>query len=379
MTQSNRSKLLLLLVTALAYRATTNMLQTSLPLYIKYHTDASNLDVSLVMAAAAASSFAAIAYFGLKHTAIKKAVVVGLIALTIGTSFYIVSQGILEATAVSVFTYIGAGVQPLLLTSVVLTSNPARRERNISVFAAMLSLSLILGPLYQSIMLRASNDNLSVSMVSFAPLAALALILFSSVKFEDSAIIGEKLDLSFLKNRVYVLGILADVIYSIPFSAVITFGGILAKQSFDANYTIIELLFSAYFGASLVTRLVSLKIRSKFYSVVMALIVTLLGLTVMGLSTNFSELALSFVLLGVPHGVAYSAGASYIASAVPRKSLAAANLVSSFLFGAVSFGILPVLGVLAQFTGLRESFLFIEAPVALIGVAFVTLFVSRNR
>jgi DHA1 family multidrug resistance protein-like MFS transporter len=378
-TQSNRSKLLLLLVTALAYRATTNMLQTSLPLYIKYHTDASNLDVSLVMAAAAASSFAAIAYFGLKHTAIKKAVVVGLIALTIGTSFYIVSQGILEATAVSVFTYIGAGVQPLLLTSVVLTSNPARRERNISVFAAMLSLSLILGPLYQSIMLRASNDNLSVSMVSFAPLAALALILFSSVKFEDSAIIGEKLDLSFLKNRVYVLGILADVIYSIPFSAVITFGGILAKQSFDANYTIIELLFSAYFGASLVTRLVSLKIRSKFYSVVMALIVTLLGLTVMGLSTNFSELALSFVLLGVPHGVAYSAGASYIASAVPRKSLAAANLVSSFLFGAVSFGILPVLGVLAQFTGLRESFLFIEAPVALIGVAFVTLFVSRNR
>jgi len=355
------------------------MLQTSLPLYIKYHTDASNLDVSLVMAAAAASSFAAIAYFGLKHTAIKKAVVVGLIALTIGTSFYIVSQGILEATAVSVFTYIGAGVQPLLLTSVVLTSNPARRERNISVFAAMLSLSLILGPLYQSIMLRASNDNLSVSMVSFAPLAALALILFSSVKFEDSAIIGEKLDLSFLKNRVYVLGILADVIYSIPFSAVITFGGILAKQSFDANYTIIELLFSAYFGASLVTRLVSLKIRSKFYSVVMALIVTLLGLTVMGLSTNFSELALSFVLLGVPHGVAYSAGASYIASAVPRKSLAAANLVSSFLFGAVSFGILPVLGVLAQFTGLRESFLFIEAPVALIGVAFVTLFVSRNR
>jgi DHA1 family multidrug resistance protein-like MFS transporter len=361
------------------YRATTNMLQTSIPLYVKYYLGNSNLEVSLVMTASVAASFGAVAYFGLRRTRIRRAIVFSLAALASGVSLYTVSHDTLEITAVSILAYLGAGVQPLLLTSVVLVSSSEQREKNISMFAVMLSLSLILGPLYQSVVLRASEDNLALSMVSFAPLVALALASFTFIGLDDTPIIEEKLDLSFLRNKVYLLGVLADIVYAIPFSAVITFGGILARQSFGASYTTIELLFTLYFAASLITRLASMKLKSKFLSVVTALIITLLGLTAMGLSANFLEFALSFVLLGVPHGVAYSTGASYIASAVPRKSLAAANLVSSFFFGAVSFGILPVLGALAQFTGLRDSFLFIEVPVALIGAIFVAIFVVKDR
>ncbi|MEM0321978.1 MAG: MFS transporter, partial [Thermoprotei archaeon] len=248
--------LTVLLAVTFLYRATTNMYQTSIPLDARYILGVSEITVSYITTIAMIVSFASIVLTSLVIKVIKRIVLLGFSLMLVGTLLLLWASDVYSLTAVATLINFGSGpIQPLLLTTSVLISTEANRFKTISLYTSALSLSLIAGPLYQAAMLQASKGDLLVSILAFAPLIALALTLFTRVPVNEKVNSDSRLDLSFLKDKGYLMGLAANGTYSFPFVALVTFGGIYAKTLFNATYTRVELLFAVFFIVSFLTRI----------------------------------------------------------------------------------------------------------------------------
>jgi|ADKI01.1.fsa_nt_gi Major Facilitator Superfamily. len=351
------------------------MLQTSVPLFAKYYLDASELVVSYITVASYVASFFAVLYMGLVLRRVKRTITFGLGLMSATIPLFALTKNVFTLVAVVTAINVGAGpIQPLLLTSAVLLSDERTRFRNIALYTSALSLSLILGPLYQASMLFVTRDNLLISMLAFTPFVVLGFLLFREVKLAESVTSGALPDMRFLKNRNFLIGIVANETYSIPFVALTTFGGITAKSVFGASYTQVEALFSCFFVTSFFTRIVISRIKiQREHLVTSSIALTLVGLFAIYLSQNLYELAAAFVLLGYPHGATYPVSASYIADSATKESLASANALSSFLFGVTTVLSVPLVGLAEEFLGLKQGFLLLEAPVVAMGITFFVL------
>ncbi|MEM3656436.1 MAG: MFS transporter [Thermoprotei archaeon] len=369
--------LTVLLAVTFLYRATTNMYQTSIPLDARYILGVSEITVSYITTIAMIVSFASIVLTSLVIKVIKRIVLLGFSLMLVGTLLLLWASDVYSLTAVATLINFGSGpIQPLLLTTSVLISTEANRFKTISLYTSALSLSLIAGPLYQAAMLQASKGDLLVSILAFAPLIALALTLFTRVPVNEKVNSDSRLDLSFLKDKGYLMGLAANGTYSFPFVALVTFGGIYAKTLFNATYTRVELLFAVFFIVSFLTRITMGRLGgSRITLMETSIAATISGLALLYYSPSYQLLLAAFALLGYPHGATYPVSASYIADSVPNHRLAVANFVSSFIFGVTTIVAVPLIGAAEQLLGLREGFLLLEAPV----IAIAALFFSAYR
>jgi hypothetical protein len=263
---------------------------------------------------------------------------------------------------------------PLLLTTVVLISSPEVCDRNLTIFSAVLSLSLVLSPIYQGLLLTATNGNLAISMFLFAPLTGGATILFALLMRSEKTLktAREKFQLIFTQNPMYWIGILAYESFNFPFIAILTFGGIFARRNFGASYSMIEALFTAFFLTSLIVRLLLVRVSTLNDAVMLAsFLVMAVALPLVALSSNLWEFALSLVLFGYSHAAAYPVAWRYIARAVSNQALIAAYTVASLIDASVYMIGTPLLGLAAQYYGLSGMFLIIEVPVFAIGIAYI--------
>lgn len=372
--------LLVLLAVTFLYRATTNMFQTSIPLDARYLLGSSEITVSYITTLALIVSFAAVVLTSVALKVIKRIVLLGLALMAAGIALLPAAADVYLLTAVTALINFGAGpIQPLLLTTAVFTSTEATRFRTISLYTSALSLSLIVGPLYQASALQLSGGNLVESMLVFVPLVAAAFILFLRVPAGEKVSSDNRLDLSFLRNRGYAMGLAANATYSFPFIALVTFGGILAKTLFHTTYTEVELLFTVFFVVSFITRTLISRMGG-YRTAIMASSVaaTIAGLALLYLSPAYTVLLLAFAILGYPHGTTYPVSASYIADSVPRQRLVVANFVSSFIFGVITIVSVPLIGAAEQLIGLRSGFLALEIPVVAVGATFFLLALKPN-
>jgi MFS family permease len=373
---SGRAKIAIVLLVTLVYRATSNMLQTSVPLYAKYVLHASDFTVSLIVAIADVAAILSLLYLGYSSIRVGKTIFLSLALTSICLPLFLVTSNILSLALVNLFvTFCIGTLSPLLLTAIVLVDAPGTHARNLTIFSAVLSLSLVLSPIYQSVLLAATNENLISSMLFFAPLVGAAAALFFVMRSDDRLSVARgKFEVVFVKDLSYWAGILAYESFSLPFIAILTFGGIFAKNSFGASYGAIEALFTVFFLTSLIVRVLLVKFSST-NELVMALSfsVMVIGLFLVGFSSSMWMLAFGLVLLGYSHGVAYPIGARHIADAVPREKLVAAFTVCTLIDDSISLVATPALGLIAQFFGLSLLFLAIEAPSIVIGAAYILI------
>ena len=130
----------------------------------------------------------------------------------------------------------------------------------------------------------------------------------------------------FLKSKAYWLGFFANLTYSLPFVTITTYGGLLAVETARATFAQVEWLFFVFFFASFVTRINLTDLQSKrFALIVISVILTILGLTLIYLSHNLLTLIVAFGILGVPHGTTYPVTASYVADTSSTYNLPSAN------------------------------------------------------
>ena len=370
-----RAKILIILLVTLIFRATSNMLQTSIPLYAKYVLHASAFTVSLIAMLVNIAAFFSLLFFGFRSVAIGKAIFLSLIMVCVFPLLYLVTYDEFTFTFISsiVAFWIGS-LLPLLLATIAVTSGPQKRERELTIFAATLSLGLVLGPIYQGTLLSMTADNLVYSMLLFVPLVAVAAVFFSLVRLDENLKIAGNFDLGFTKRASYWVGILALESFNMPFIAVVTFGGIFARSNFGASYADIEFLFTGFFLTSFLVRLLLIRLTLSRYAVMMGSFVsTMLGLAIVYGSSTLGEVGLGFLLLGYSHGASYPIATNQIANSAPKEKLVAAFTVSSLIDNIVYSLGTPIVGIIAQYLGLNAVFIWVEMPVAAIAVAYLLL------
>jgi len=374
---SERTKLVIILLVTLAYRATNNMLQTSVPLYAKYVLGQSDFTVSVIVALANISAILSLLYLGYSSMRVGKSIFLSLAFTCVCLPLFLVTWNVVSLALVNLFVTFWIGtLMPLLLATVVLVSGPLFRERNLTIFYAVLSLSLVLGPIYQGAVLAATNDNLISSMLCFAPLVAAAAVLFLPLLRSEGKleVAGQKVGILFVRDPRYWMGILAFESFNLPFIAIATFGGIFAKNSYGASYGVIETLFTAFFFTSLIVRIILVRFPSRNEPIMLlSFLVMGIGLLMWAFSSSFWDLTLSLVLLGSAHGSTYPIATRHIADSVSREKTVGAFTVCLLIDDAVSLAGAPLLGLIAELFGLSSLFLTLEVPVLGIGLGYTVM------
>lgn len=364
--------LVFLFIITFCFRAFSNMLQTSVPLLAKYVFGATTLQVGYLGGLASIATSLSVIFTSIYAKSAKRVIFLGLSLMLVNSLILISAYSLMMLALAFFFTNIGLGpVQPMLLTTASYISSEKDRFKNISLYSAALSLALVAGPLLQDYILELSKNNLGLSMVSFFPLIIIALPLSLSINMPIVKKISFRQRFEFLKSKAYWLGFFANLTYSLPFVTITTYGGILAVETARATFAQVEWLFFVFFFASFVTRINLTDLQSKrFALIVISVILTILGLTLVYLSHNLLTLIVAFGILGVPHGTTYPVTASYVADASSTYNLPSANAFSSLIFGIVSSISSVTIGYLTTLVHLQLSFLFITLPTIAAGFVF---------
>jgi len=363
-----------ILFLAFAYRASANMLQTSVPLYARYTLKLSDGATSILVTLSnviAVFSFLLLISF---RRDLKKALCVCFLLMCAGTSLILFARSFLALFLCFALANLGsAPLQSLLFTSTVFASKKETSFKNVSLFTSALSLSLVLGPLYQALVLRLFQNNLLLSMLSFLPftLCALIVCLFTHLHTTASFEFGK---IDFLRDKAYITALLVEAMYALPFVALLTFGGIFLKERFSVSLSLVELLYSLFFVTSFLTRFALSKFAQKRFALVtFSTFLTIFSLVALSFSQNLVITSFLFVLLGFPHGVTYPLSSSYVAESVKKERLTFASSISQSFFGVTSFLAIPFVGYVGEIFGLGFAFLLLTPFIFALYLGFSLL------
>jgi predicted MFS family arabinose efflux permease len=357
------------------------MMQTSVPLFAKYVLHSSDLTVSLIATVATITTLLSLFFFGFRRVAIGRAIFLSLILSCVTLPMFLVAfNAVALALITALVTFWLGALLSLLLASLTIITSPQNRQRDLTIFSAVLSLSLVLGPIFQGAVLTLTGDNLVLSMLSFAALMASAAVLFSRIRLDENLKVGGTFEVGFVKDTRYWIGVLATESFTVPFLAILTFGGILARNNFGASYADIETLLAAFFVTSFLVRVALVKFTvSRLGVMMLSFVMSIVGLMVVAFSSSLIQLAVGFVLLAYSHGATFPVGQNYIADSVIEEKLVPAYTVSALIDACIYLVGTPLVGIAAQYLGLNSAFLLIEFPVAAIGASYLLLLREASR
>ena len=356
---------LLIVTLTFSIRASNNVLQTTVPLFAKYDLSYTQFEVGLLIATM--SVFALVATLVNSRVGAgkrKRLFVIFSVVYAFSLFAFTFSNAISVLLAVSLA---GAGygfLFPNIMTSAGLFSDQKLRERVIAVYTLALAVSLIAGPALQSLVL--AHFTLRLSFLFFTPLGIIVALLSPLTKFPEEPT-RAKGTVSVWSRPGFRIGIYTFLVYSMPTAALLTFGGIFAKEAFNAPYWLIALIFAVFFTASFLTRiLLSLRPIGRLISYVIFLMsASLLGLVLVFLSNNLLVYVAAFSLLGIPHGLGMPLAMFSISRSFPESERNRANsyFTSTMMIMQIA---MPVIGGLAlRYIGFRALILY-TTPVVLV-------------
>jgi len=384
------------------YRATNNAVQTTVPLLAQQAYGANSVMIGLLSGTIAAATVVAALLVNTQvrlHHA-ERLALVSFVALVIALPLIALARQFWALFPLVALVGIASGVlQPLLLTLTTAYSARASRNRNLGLFSVALSVSLLIGPLFEALVLQLSDASLPAVFLAFAAFvvcgALLAYQLMRSRNAQRAARVvagterrptspppfGRGIRL-LVRSRAYLLGVISNTAYVVPFTLLVAFGGPYLHTNRGLSYGAIQALFVVFYGASLAARSL-LAYRpptgGKFALVGLAFILTVLGLLVLGFTGDSVGIVVAFVLLGIPHGMTYPLSIMLIAESVPLESLGFANAVFGAIGGVVSVVVPLVAGAVILRVGYAVSFYLAALVTALACLALIALRVHARR
>jgi MFS family permease len=354
-------------------RASNNMLQTSIPLLVRYDFNFTQTDVGIIAALSSAMTFITTALLNarLNSRSRRRAFILSNVIYTVvfigfwGANY--ISIWVLAAIAGAVFGL----MIPNLVTAAGLFKDTAVRERALSLYTLSLSLSLVAGPAVESYLLKFYP--LRTVFILFVSFAASSTLLSPLIRFPEESRKMQKGNV--LRNYGFRSAILNIVAYNVPFSMIVAFAGIYEKETFDISLSLVTLLFSFFFLSSFLSRLfLSIKPpRNIKLLMIVAMVMSTAGILLMVISTNISTFIVALVILGIPHGLTYPLSVLSIARSFDPGSR---NVANSYFFSIMmAIGILlPLIGgPLIEFYGFKLTF-----GLILLFIVLVMLMLSLN-
>ncbi len=379
----------LILVATFFFRATGNMVQTTMPLLARYDLGLTNPEIGLAASLVALTGILAptliVSRMRPSFTGTAMLSLAALFAVTIPV--YAVLGSSLELYATLVVTGTATGALFPLLLSVPQSVDPQNRDRNVALYATTLSMSLVAGPLIETSVLSA-DGGVRMVFLAFTALAVFAVAALALARrFPLAAGAAEPSPAAvadggtprarmrtLLRNRAFLEAVLGNLTYSIPFLILLTFGGVYVVEAFGVGYELVYLLFALFFVASMVTRIALTllsPIARKLRWLAVSVALTILGLLLLGLGPSLLVVGVSFAVLGVPHGMTFTLSTMVLAEGVEARELPLANSLF-FSIGAVVSTLTPsLIGALTLVVGLRPSFLVLILPTLALALALL--------
>ncbi len=347
MSQSTVFIYLILILTFMA-RANSSMMQSNNPLFA-HELGAKLAEVGLTTSVYAVSTM--IVRFGYSTRVnlyqVPRVMTTGFVLLTVSIGAVLFSANFVEFLgAIALAGVSTALIMPHLLSLMGALSEPDDREKNLSYYSLSLSTSLVVAPVLGTLILtHFALTGVYVLLLAFS-LVGLGVMVGNYRRFQRRLQADAKPPAFHLRkalsslghNGTYVRSFLALFLFNLSFAAAMSYGGLDIKEHFHLSYSVVELVLTSFFVASLLGRLVvSRFIRHKrldrkatwmFWS----LGVGGLGLGLMGWSPSLWVFLVGFWMLAWPHAVLFPLVSMRIASSVERNLLVAGNTIAQSSF-----------------------------------------------
>jgi MFS family permease len=369
-----------LLIATGSFRSTQNMAQTTFSL----------LGMSLGFSGAAIGAVAAgsnliavltmlLVTAHLATSSAQRAIFVGLLFTTASLASFLVPAPSMLLIGSLLLGIAGGLVMPSAATAIgdIASSggdrSRAARGRALAMLALVLSISLALGPLYESLVLSATHERLQTAYLAFLPIPLIGAVVArgrrtttavpagSGTFWESMAGLG-----SLFRNREWSLAVCGQAIYMVPFALVIVFSGLLGSSLYHASASTTEIGIALFFIVSFLcraalTRRPAVGYRVRLFALCVVATLCGIGLLAIGHSTRLFMVALA--VLGAPHGLTYPLALGLVSDAVPIEELSRANAGFQAVSNLISVVVPFVFGLVIDQFGDRAVLLCAAIPV----------------
>lgn len=370
-----------LLIATGSFRSAQNMAQTTLSLLGM----ALGLNGAAIGAVAAGSNLIAVLTMllftaHLATTSAQWAVFVGLLFMTASLASFLAPSPIM-LLAGSLFLGVAGGlVLPSAATAIGDLAGSggdrsrAARGRALAMLALVLSISLALGPLYESLVLGATHERLQAAYLAFIPVTLIGAVVArgrrrmtaevpagSGSFWESIASLG-----SLFRNRKWSLGVCGQAIYMVPFALVVVFAGLLGSSLYQASASTTEIGIALFFIVSFfcraaLTRWPAVAYRVELFALCVVVTLCGIGLLTIGHSTGLFMVALA--VLGAPHGLTYPLALGLVSDAVPIEELSRANAAFQAVSSLISVAVPFIFGLVIDRFGDQAVLLCAAIPI----------------
>ena len=370
-----------LLIAAGSFRATQNMAQTTFSLLGM----SLGLSGAAIGAVAAGSNLIGVLTMLLftAHLAIssaQRAVFAGLLFTIASLASFLAPSPIMLLVG-SLLLGIAAGlVMPSSATAIgdLASSGEDRsraaRGRALAMLALVLSISLALGPLYESLVLSATHEHLRAAYLAFLPIPLVGAVVApgrwrvaaaasagSGSFWESMASLG-----SLFRNRKWNLAVCGQAIYMVPFALVVVFAGLLGSSLYHASASTTQIGIALFFIVSFLcraalTRWPAVGHRVELFA--LCVVTTLCGIALLAPGNSIGLFMVALAVLGAPHGLTYPLALGLVSDAVPLEELSRANAGFQAVSNLISVVVPFVFGVVIDQFGDRAVLLCAAIPV----------------
>lgn len=252
-----------------------------------------------------------------------------------------------------------------------------KTARALARLGVVLSISLTLGPLYESLVLTIAHERLRVAYLAFLPVAILGLVAISGRGPAGDALPMPPATLresltglgALFRNRRWGLAMCAEAIYTVPFTVVIVFAGLLGHNLYHTSAATTELGITLFFSVSFLCRAALTRrpaVGHRIHLFGLCVVATLCGIALLALGAGVAVFMVALAVLGAPHGLTYPLALGLVADSVSNAELSHANAAFAAVSEAISVVAPLILGVVASHFGDREMLLSAIVPVTLL-------------
>ncbi|MDG6997925.1 MAG: MFS transporter [Nitrososphaerota archaeon] len=368
--------LAILSASTFALRASTNMFSTNLPLVAREVFSFKSGIIGSLSGLVALAGFVSITFVNARMASKSRR---RLFILSAFGYFLLFSFVALGGPLGIWFIAAAAGflVQPIMTNqanaSSIIGKTAPERERGIAVYTISLSASLVVGPLVNSLILTKVSLAESFVVFSIFPLTAALLSFLIPFPKDASTPLETKGDfrredvhapfkvgsfIKTMKNEGFQAAIFIMAMYSIPFTALVTFGGLFSMDYYAASNIAVQYYFAIFFTVSFAFRILLLFSRRANIRLLTAIstVFSILGIALLVTVINPWSYVIAMALLGIPHGLTYPSALIVISR---TSSESERNTLNSYFtsFIMVVNVLTPILiGFIAELLSLRYAF-----------------------
>lgn len=295
--------IIIILLSTISARSVNNMISTTIPLLSKYELSMNDETVGLLSASFSLATLIATSLINVFLQSSKRRIAFilsSILVIPILVLFYI-SNAVTIWLVVPITGILYGFIMPNLVTFASISGYDKKSsKRLLNIYSTSLSLSLIIGPILETLLLK-SYTYRDIFLL-FLPLSLPLAFLSRTVKFPE--VKNEVKGFNTLKNKSLIASILAITSYNIPFAVITTFIAIYAKELFNLSSFEAYSVFIPFFTLSFITRfLMSIKpFRDLRRPLLISIMVTIIGIIVVSLAPNYTILLVGMFILGIPHG-----------------------------------------------------------------------------